>query len=468
MRRIVFFLFALGLFAFEASSKIKLPPLIADHMVLQQRSNVALWGWASKSSNVIITSSWNKKVYKIKSDANGAWNVKVETPGAGGPYSITMNDGTPLIIKDILIGEVWLCSGQSNMEMPMKGFKNQPVMNSNDLLIDANSSAVRLIRFERAASMNPEDTATNTGWQLSNAESVKEFSAVGYQFAKLLQQQLKVPVGIIGTYWGGTKVEAWMSKESLQSFSQIKIPADTTGSNKNTPTALFNAMLRPLVGYGIKGVLWYQGEQNRPNPEIYDQLLAAMVKDWRDRWQMGEWPFYYVQIAPYRYNDKLGPSAPLREAQARALDLIPNSGMAVSMDVGEERSIHPPDKTTIAKRLLCWALAETYGYKGLAYESPAYQSMQRNHDTVSIRFKNAVNGLTSFGKTINAFELAGEDKKFYPATAWITGEGIRLKSEQVKQPVAVRYAYKDWIIGDVYNTEGLPLTPFRTDTWNNQ
>lgn len=466
MKRIQFFLFVLLFFSLDANSRIKLPPLIADHMVLQQQSNVALWGWAKKTSGITVITSWNKKLYKAKTDVNGKWRIKIETPVAGGPYTITISDGTPLTIKDILIGEVWICSGQSNMEMPVKGFKNQPVLNSNDLVMEAKNSSIRLIRFERAASMKPEDTAVNSGWQLANAESVKEFSAVGYQFAKMLQQQLKVPVGIIGTYWGGTKVEAWMSKESFESFPQIKIPADTTGLNKNTPTVLFNAMLNPLIGFGIKGVIWYQGEQNRNNPEMYDRLLAAMVKDWRTRWQMGEWPFYYVQIAPYAYHDKLGPAAPLREAQTRALNLINNCGMAVSIDVGSEKSIHPPDKTTIAKRLLCWALANTYHYKGLAYESPFYQSMQVNHDTVIVRFKNAANGLTSFGKPIAAFEIAGEDKKFYPATAWITGEGIRLKSENVKRPVAVRYAYKDWVTCDLYNTEGFPLAPFRTDMWN--
>jgi sialate O-acetylesterase len=190
-----------------------------------------------------------------------------------------------------------------------------------------------------------------------------------------------------------------------------------------------------------------------------------MVKDWRSRWQAGAWPFYYVQIAPYAYHDNLGPAAPLRDAQARAMKLIPNSGMAVSMDVGEEKSIHPSNKTTIAKRLLYWALANSYGYKGLACESPSYKSMQVNNDTVLIRMNNASNGLASYGKPMTAFELAGEDKVFHPAKAWITGDGIRLKSEDVKHPVAVRYAYKDWVVGDVYNTEGLPLMPFRTDDW---
>jgi sialate O-acetylesterase len=463
MKQIQIFLLAVIFISVEANSKIKLPPLMADHMVLQQQSKVALWGWAAISSAVSISTSWNKKVYKTKAGAEGAWKIMVETPVAGGPYSITISDGRPVTLSDVLIGEVWLCSGQSNMEMPVKGFKNQPVLHAGDLLMEANNPAIRLVRFERAASMEPNDTAANSGWQLATAESVKDFSAVGYQFAKLLQQQLKVPVGIIGTYWGGTKVEAWMSKESLQPFPEIKIPADTTGTNKNTPTGLFNAMLHPLIGYGIKGVIWYQGEQNRSNADMYDRLLAAMVRDWRNRWQTGEWPFYYVQIAPYRYNDKLGPSAPLREAQQRALQLIPNSGMVISLDAGEEKSIHPADKTTISKRLACWALAKTYNVKGLPYASPCFSTMKVSGNAVTLRFENAQNGLTSFGKPLTNFEVASEDHVYYPAEARIVGEGIRVTSDKVKEPVAVRYGYTDWVEGEVYNTEGLPLAPFRTD-----
>ena len=222
-------------------------------------------------------------------------------------------------------------------------------------------------------------------------------------------------------------------------------------------------MINPLVGYGIKGVLWYQGEQNRSNAEIYDRLLAAMVKEWRSLWGYGEWPFYYVQIAPFRYNDKLGPAAPLREAQTRALKLIPNSGMVVSMDAGEEKSIHPADKTTISKRLLYWALATTYGYKNLPYASPKISSFKTTDSVVVVRFDNAPNGLTSYGMPITAFELAGADGIFYPAEARIIGEGIRLTSQKVTAPAAVRYAYKDWVVGNVYNTEGLPLLPFKTD-----
>ena len=453
------------LLSLDAHSKIVLPPLIANHMVLQQQSKVALGGWAKKSSAITISTSWNKKIYKAKADGTGAWKVMVETPVAGGPYSITISDGTPLVLSDVLIGEVWLCSGQSNMEMPVKGFKNQPVLHSNDILMQANNSPIRLIRFDRAASMKPQDSAVNSGWLPENAESVKEFSAVGYQFAKLLQQQLKVPIGIIGTYWGGTMVEAWMSDKSLKAFPKINVPTDTAGKGKNTPTALFNAMLHPLVGYGIKGVIWYQGEQNRSNAAIYDRLLAAMVQDWRELWKAGDWPFYYVQIAPYRYNDKLGPSAPLREAQQRALQLIPNAGMAVSLDAGAERSIHPPDKTIISKRLAYLALAKTYNRAGLSYASPYYTSMKVNGNAVTLHFDNAPNGLTTYGKTLTNFEVAGADQIFYPGEARIIGEGIRVTSDKVKDPLAVRYGYKDWVEGEVYNTEGLPLAPFRTDNW---
>jgi sialate O-acetylesterase len=467
MKRVSLFLTGLMTLLFlQAHSKIVLPPVIDNHMVLQRETRVAIWGWADQGATVTISPSWNKKVYRTKADGAGKWKVLVETPSAGGPYSITLSDGsTPLVLKDILIGEVWLCSGQSNMEMPVEGFKNQPVLNSNDILMEAGNPNIRLFREERAASMTPKDSCLNSGWQLDDPEAAKKFSAVGYGFARLLQKQLGVPVGIIGTYWGGTMVEAWMDQKSLESFPEIKVPSDTVGKGKNTPTALFNAMLHPLIGYGIKGVIWYQGEQNRGNAAIYDRLLASMVKEWRELWQSGEWPFYYVQIAPYQYNDKLGPSAPLREAQQRALQLIPNAGMVVSLDVGQEKSIHPPDKITISKRLAYWALAKTYKRKGLSFTSPYYSSMKVTGNSVTLRFDNAVNGLTSFGKPIINFEVAGADQVFYPAEARIQGDGIRVTCDKVKEPIAVRYGYKDWVEGEVYNTEGLPLAPFRTDAW---
>ncbi|NEU07040.1 sialate O-acetylesterase [Flavihumibacter sp. R14] len=464
--RIIFL--ALFLAALNVSGKILLPSVIADNMVLQQNSKVALWGKAKVNSRILITTSWNKKEYATGSDEkNGSWKLLVETPSAGGPFQITISDGEKLTLTNILIGEVWVCSGQSNMEMPVKGFINQPTLNSNEILMDADNPQIRLIRYERDLTRTPQYDCKSTSWQVSNAQSVKDFSAVGYQFAQILQRKLKVPVGIIMSTWGGTKIEAWMTENSLKSFPEIKIPAvsDTAKIIKNDPAVLFNAMINPIIGYGIKGVVWYQGEQNRSNHHIYDKLMVSMVKEWRTLWNRDEFPFYYVQIAPYKYKDVIGPADLLREAQLKASKQIPNSGMVVSMDVGAENFIHPPDKTTISKRLANWALANNYGMKGLAYASPVYKSMKIDKDVATIFFENVENGLSSFGNTLSAFEVAGEDKVFYPAKARITATGVTVQSDQVKSPVAVRYAFKDWIVGDLFNTEGLPASPFRTDNW---
>ena len=448
-------------------AEVLLPAVIADSMVLQQKAAVALWGTANSHSRITVIPSWSNKPYTTVSGADGSWRVLVVTPVAGGPYTITFDDGKKKVLKDILIGEVWICSGQSNMEMPVKGFINQPVLHSGEILMDSRNPQIRLFRLERALSRKPENNCKATTWEEAGPTSVKEFSAVGYQYAKILQEKLKVPVGMIMTTWGGTVIEAWMNKHSLESFPDIKVlaEADTPKINKNEPAVLFNAMINPLVGYGIKGVIWYQGEQNRVNPQIYDRLMAGLVKEWREIWKSGDWPFYYVQIASYGYNDKLGPAAPLREAQQKALSQIPHSGMVVSIDAGEEKSIHPANKTVISQRLAYWALANTYGWEGLPYASPVYRSMKVSKDTVTIGLDNAPNGLSSFGKPIDAFELAGEDKRFFPARARIVSKGVALLSDSVKAPVAVRYAYKDWVKGDLYNTEGLPVAPFRTDSW---
>jgi len=449
-------------------SEITFPSVIASKMVLQQRSEVSLWGWATARSKVTVITSWDHKMYSAVTGSDGSWKVMVKTPGAGGPYSISCSDGKKVVLDDILIGEVWLCSGQSNMEMPVKGFKNQPVLGSTQLLMDADNPQIRLFRLERAQSRTPQTDCKATGWQQADAANVSDFSAVGYQYAKILQEKLKVPVGVIMTTWGGTVIEAWMDRESLALFPGIKVlhVDDTAKITKNEPAVLYNAMVRPLVGYGIKGVIWYQGEQNRTNPGIYDSLLVTMVKEWRRLWNRGDWPFYYVQIAPYGYNDKLGPAAPLREAQLKALPRIPNAGMVVSMDAGEQRSIHPADKTVISQRLAYWALAGTYGRAGLPYASPTYHGMKIERESVAISFDHASNGLTAFGKTLSAFEVAGSDKVFHPAKAKITSSGVTVWSDSVSAPMAVRYAWKDWVTGDLYNTEGLPAAPFRTDDWS--
>lgn len=437
-------------------AKVILPPVITDNMVLQQKSNTALWGKAIPGTKITIETSWNKKNYSVIAQGDSSWRIKVSTPAAGGPYTISFHDGEVLILKNILIGEVWVCSGQSNMSMPVNGFKNQPVAGSDALLKHAENPEIRLMQIQRQYALSPEFSCKVSPWTAANPESVAEFSAVGYIYAKLLQEKLKVPIGIIMTAWGGTRIEAWTDPES--------IARPTTKITHNSPTVLYNAMINPITGYGIKGVIWYQGEANRSNASEYAQLMQQMVKGWRKAWNIGEWPFYYVQIAPFKY-DGANNSAFLREAQFKASTSIPNCGMVVSLDVGKENFIHAPDKTTIAQRLALWALANNYGMHKLAYASPAYQSHTITGDMVQISFSHAEHGLSSSGKKLQAFEIAGEDKVFHPATATIKGATVVLKSENVKTPVAVRYAFKDWVTGDLFNTEGLPAAPFRTDNW---
>ena len=468
MPRLKLIFLLISLFSFQtAFCKVGFPAIIGDNMVLQQQSNVPLWGTATNNAMVTVTTSWNKKIYKTKAGSNGKWNLSVSTPAAGGPFTISFSDGQVSTLKNILIGEVWLCSGQSNMEMPVKGFKNQPILNSNDIAASAENPNIRMFILEKKVSRIPLDSCKGS-WTVSDGATSKQFSAVGYQFAQMLQEKLKVPVGVIGTYWGGTPIQAWMDETSLKSFPEMKIPVptDTGRLTPNVPTSLYNGMINPVIGFGLKGFLWYQGEGNVGIYPSYERMMQSMVGEWRKLWKNDSLSFYYVQIAPYTYGaDTARRSAFLRETQLKASMSIANAGMAVAMDVGTQRGIHPPDKTTISKRLLYLALAKTYHKNGIAFSGPVYKSMKVDTSRVNIDFNFAENGLTSFGKDLSNFEVAGADKIFYPATARITNAGVTVQSDRVKEPVAVRYAFKDWVIGDLYNNEGLPASSFRTDDW---
>lgn len=456
------------------SAMIRLPALVGDGMVLQQNSNASLWGWAKQGALVTVKGSWNKKSYTTRADARGKWMMKVATPAAGGPYQLTISDGQPLHIKDILIGEVWLCSGQSNMEMPMKGFRDQPILGSNDAIFNANNNQLRIYTVPRAVERNTKDTSKSSPWKTSTAENISNFSATAYYFGRILQAQLKVPVGLINASYGGSPAEAFMSEDALKNFPEISIPADT-GSEKLTnkfATVLYNGMIHPIIGYTIRGCIWYQGETNYDRPDQYEKLFPAMVQSWRSEWAQGNFPFYFAQIAPYTYggftsatpNSKLN-SAYLRDAQRKAAAAIPACGMVVLMDKGEEKSIHPADKETVGKRFAYLALADTYGMKGFAYQSPAYDSLMVAGNVATIRFKHAPTGLTSFGKPLTQFEIAGADKTFYPAQAVISRGMVQLSSPMVAKPVAVRYAFKDFIVGELFGVDGYPVSSFRTDDW---
>jgi sialate O-acetylesterase len=473
LKGLIFYTLIFTLLPSLVKSEVKLPALFSDHMVLQQQSRVAIWGWAKKGSTVTITPSWSKKSVTTKTDTAGKWKIYVTTPEAGGPYKITVNDGVPVLLDDIMIGEVWLCSGQSNMEMPMKGFKGQPVLESNEAILHARNKNIRVITVPRASSLEPLENFKGH-WEQASPVSIAEFSATAYYFGKLLNEILDVPVGLLHVSYSGSNIEAWMDASWLKEFDVKDIPvkSDSIQTPNRTPTLLYNGMLSPVTGYGIKGCIWYQGESNYTDPDLYEKLFEKMVKEWRTQWGSSDFPFYYAQIAPFNYaqfpqeelKEKYN-SAYLRDAQRKAMKNIPNSGMAVLMDTGEKDNIHPANKKAAGNRLAYWALGKTYDVKGFTYASPSYDRMEIKDSTIIISFENAPDGITSFGETLMCFEIAGKDKKFYPATATLGRKSVTVSSPQVKDPVAVRYAFKDFVKGDLFGTSGLPVSSFRTDDW---
>lgn len=467
MKKTIFLLSAL-LAASGISAKVTLPKMFSDGMVMQRETNANLWGTAKASSSVKITTSWDKKTYTVKAGNDGKWKTSVKTPAAGGPYTITLNDGEKTVLDNILIGEVWICSGQSNMEMPMKGFKNQPIEGAVADILHSTDKQLRLFTVKRNSRFAPVDTVSGK-WNEAGPASVREFSATAYYFGRELRQALGVPVGLIVTAWGGSACEAWMTADWLKAFPDAKIPSspEDIKSKNRTPTVLYNGMLRPLIGVTMRGVIWYQGEDNVPRYKTYADMLTTMIRGWRTEWKQGDFPFYFCQIAPYDYSlikwDTN--SAFLREQQAKAELMNNNCGMAVLMDAGLEYGIHPRKKNLAGQRLALLALNKTYGIEGLSAESAYYNDVTFKNDTAVVTFNRA--GMWVYGKNglkSDLFEVAGEDRVFHPAKAWIERSKVYVKSDSVSRPVAVRYAFKDWADGDLY-CDGLPVSSFRTDNW---
>lgn len=468
--RKLFLLTALFAAATTISAKVVLPKIFASGMVMQQQTDANLWGEAKADATVKITTSWNKKTVSVKAGNDGKWTAKIQTPAAGGPYSITFNDGEKTVIDNILVGELWICSGQSNMEMPMKGFKNQPVENAVEDILHSGDSKMRLFTVKRTSLFQPATDVVGE-WKEASPEAVRNFSATAYYFGKELRRMLNVPVGLIVTSWGGSSCEAWMNRDWLKAFPQIELPAsqETIKSKNRTATVLYNGMLRPLIGVSMRGVIWYQGEENVSRSGYYADLFSRMIKGWREEWKEGDFPFYYCQIAPYDYNI-IGwgqyNSAFLREQQAKAEKMNKNVGMACLMDAGLEYGIHPRKKQLAGMRLALLALDKTYGIKGITSETARYKDVEFKGDTAVITFERA--GMWVYGKDglkSDLFEVAGEDRVFHPAKAWIERSKLYVKCDEVKEPVAVRYAFKDWADGDLF-CDGLPVSSFRTDNWD--
>jgi sialate O-acetylesterase len=632
-------------------AQIALPPCLTDNMVLQQQTKVNLWGTETPGKSFTVLTSWNKATYAVNADATGNWKVKVVTPVYGGPYTITFNDGTVTTLKNILIGEVWVCSGQSNMEMPLTSLYGNVLNLDQELANAANYPEIRMLTVEHQTAFTPTPTLeTKGGWVICDPQTVKDFSAVGYFFAKNLFPGKHIPIGIINSSWGGTVAEAWTSGSALKTMpafapfvhaeeagltqekldaqyqtdvkswidsinaedpgfqngqpvwtkaddidsawpkmilpaywqqagvpnyngtmwfrKKVVVPAswagkdlklnlqgiddydvsyfngtqightesffyprnytipgsivkagentiavrvfdngglgginkgpldlslatDTTGqidlagawsyhkatpltqlpqppstsNSPNRPTLIYNGMINPILSYTIKGVIWYQGESNAARATQYRQLFPLLIKDWRQKWGEGNFPFYFTQLANYNAADQEpGADWPaLRDAQLKTLN-VPNTGMAVTIDIGDANRIHPQNKQEVGRRLALIARAKTYGEQ-LAYSGPLYQSQIINGNTIELTFTHTDNGLVAKGDTkgdtLKGFTIAGTDKKFHPAHAAIIAKNkVRIKSIDVPHPVSVRYAWANNPLCNLYNGAGLPASPF--------
>ncbi len=481
MKRLICIICIICGFAATGKSEIKLPQFFSDNMVLQQQAECNIWGKGDKGKTVVIITSWDKKSYSAPVDQNGDFSVKIQTPKAGGPYDITFaiapsnsssrhsaGLGRAFTLHNILIGEVWICAGQSNMEMQMKGFKQQPVEGTTEELLRCKDTNLRLFTVKRHVSLTPTYDVTGQ-WKEANSSSVRDFSATAYYFGRALRSTLDVPVGLIVTAWGGSACEAWMKADWLRAFPKVKqtiTVGDVSKLQQRCPTALYNGQLYPLIGYTMKGAIWYQGEDNVPRYDYYAPLLKTMVEGWRSDWKQGDFPFYYCQIAPYDYSlIDWKDSQYLREQQAKAETMISNARMAVLMDAGLEYGIHPRKKRQAGERLAILALANTYDVKGLP-DFATYKEVTFQNDTAVVAFDRSKEWVYfEHGTTSNNFEIAGSDKVFHPATkVWVSRNRVYVTCDAVKQPVAIRYAFKDWADGDLMH-DGFPVSSFRTDNW---
>ncbi len=501
------FALALPLFLVsQARADVKLPAIFGNHMVLQQKQADKVWGKADPGEEVSVSIAGQTK--STKADADGKWMVTLEPMPAGGPHELTIKGKNTLSYSDVLVGEVWLCSGQSNMQWNLGSSFDADIES-----LAANLPKIRMIRVPSVGTQAPKDDFQGS-WSVCTPSSARGFSGVGFFFGRQLYETLNVPVGLIDDSWGGSACEAWIRRDLLEkddfykpmmdrwekiekdlpeaqkryeeaiakwrkaadeAKAEGKQPPNRPGNpndlmNGNSrPANIYNGVLKPTIGYGIKGVVWYQGESNAGRAYQYRQLFPLMIKAWREEWGIGDFSFYWVQLADF-LPEKPEPGesawAELREAQTMTMAQLPNTGQAVIIDLGEAKDIHPRNKLDVGKRLARWALAKDYGID-IPYQSPTYKSMEIKDGKAILTFDHVGGGLSAFDvNEPKGFAIAGEDKKFFWASAKIVGKDkIEVSSESVSQPAAVRYAWADNPVCNVYSRERLPLTPFRTDDW---
>ncbi len=507
------FLFGVGIVLFSCQSEVEvtLPKIINSNMVLQRDQEVKIWGWGSEMGKVTVTFNGQKKSAKV--DEDSTWMVTFNAMEAGGPYEMLIMGKDTTLLDNVLIGDVWVCSGQSNME-----WKLENTNNAEEEIANANYPMIRLFDIPHNIQLSPVDDIPSGEWMICTPENIPGFSSVGYLFGRNIHEEIDVPIGLISTNWGGTNVETWMSsemcasdpelkekveaiegfdmeeikkqkqeemkqlKESLGAVEAGKIDGKAIRATKDLdispvisirpndiPTLLYNGMINPIINYSILGVIWYQGEANAKNAFQYRTRFPNMISDWRNKWDNQDMGFYFVQLANFRKaNPNPGSStwAELREAQTMTLSLH-KTGMAVIIDIGEADNIHPRNKQDVGLRLAFAALHDTYG-KDVVYSGPVYKSMAVEGAEVTVEFDHLGSGLMISDEDgiVKGFAIAGEDQQYYWADGKVVDNKVILSSDLVENPVAIRYAWADNPdTANLYNKEGLPAGPFRTDEW---
>lgn len=466
----------LMLIVFSVQAELKLPKIFADNMVLQRNQEVKIWGWADARQRVVVEFQGEK--YRVRADSDGKWQLNMDAFPAGGPYELAVSTNDELLVyENVLMGDVWVLGGQSNMEWALKNTNN-----GEDSIKVADFPNIRLFEVGRNLSLQTLDDVPEAEWSVCTPENVENFSAIGYYFGKRIHADLDVPIGLLDINWGGTVSEAWTSTEALLSHEDFKEKVTTNQAEgpkdfsdpelrkpNSWPTSLFHGMLEPVIPFGIKGALWYQGESNAGRAYQYRELFPLMIEDWRKQWGQGEFPFIWVQLANYR-QPKEEPVdsdwAELREAQTMTLSL-PNTAQAVIIDRGEANDIHPRDKWTVGERLAKAAKKVAYDMD-VVYSGPTFESMEIDGDHIRVSFDHVGSGLMVEDKYgyVKGFAVAGQDKVFHWVKAYQDGNDVVLETEEIPNPVAIRYGWADNPDDlNLYNKEGLPANPFRTDEW---
>ena len=493
MKRILLLAVAAFAATMPCFAELHLCPLFSDNMVLQQKSDAPVWGTAVVGATVRVTPSWDGLTRETVAGLDGKWRVVLQTPSAGGPYSLTLTETLPrkrkpattLTFSNILMGEVWFCSGQSNMQMPVGGDNPKwgQVFNYEREVADADSYPdIRLLDVERKTALTPQDdfTATANGWQVCSSETIPSFSATAYFFGRTLYRELGVPIGLIHSSWGGTCIETWISPEALADIKsekrgleilagqpQVIAEHPEQAGNPNVPTLLYNAMVHPFLNFRIKGAIWYQGETNAGASYQYRDTMPLLIADWRARWGY-DFPFHLVQLSAWleRQSDPNATSgwAELREAQTMTHQTVPGVGMAVTIDIGDAEDIHPKNKQEVGRRLALQSLVHDYR-RTMVCDGPTYAGFQIVGDEIRIRLRSAEGLHTTHGEPVKGFVIAGGDHTFHWAEARIDGKDIVVSCPDVRHPLAVRYAWAFNPEVNLVNGAGLPAAPFRTDDW---